>query len=126
MGDWYFETAKSWEDLVAVHEKWVLDYTYQRHLAHEKREDGRHSPAEVLGWITGKQYEPDYRYRAFSALGVTRTHAIGWLCSLSRLLALWRAKFGRRKSAYQCVSRNAGGGIRRADPGQILRRMATR
>ena len=73
MGDWYFETAQSWEDLVAVHEKWVLDYNYQKHLAHEKREDGRHSPAEVLGWVTGKQSEPDYMYRAFSAICETRT-----------------------------------------------------
>jgi hypothetical protein len=24
MGDWYFETAKSWEDLVAAHKKWVF------------------------------------------------------------------------------------------------------
>lgn len=65
--------AKSWEDLVAVHEKWVLDYNFQKHLAHEKREDGRHSPAEVLGWVTGKQFEPDYMYRAFSAICETRT-----------------------------------------------------
>jgi hypothetical protein len=43
------------------------------HLAHEKREDGRHSPAEVLGWVTGKQFEPDYMYRAFSAMCETRT-----------------------------------------------------
>src|SRR6266581_1646856 len=73
MGDWYFETAKSWEDLVAAHQKWVLDYNFQKHLAHEKREDGRHSPAEVLGWVTGKQFEPDYLYRAFSAICETRT-----------------------------------------------------
>ena len=73
MGDWYFETATSWEDLVAAHKKWVLDYNYQKHLAHEKREDGRHSPAEVLGWVTGKQFEPDYMYRAFSAICETRT-----------------------------------------------------
>ncbi len=72
MGDWYFETAKSWEDLVAAHKKWVLDYNFQKHLAHEKREDGRHSPAEVLGWVTGKQFEPDYMYRAFSAICETR------------------------------------------------------
>jgi len=72
MGDWYFETAKSWEDLVAAHKKWVLDYNFQKHLAHEKREDGRHSPAEVLGWVTGKHYEPDYMYRAFSAICETR------------------------------------------------------
>jgi len=73
MGDWYFETAQSWEDLVAVHEKWVLDYNFQKHLAHEKREDGRHSPAEVLGWVTGKQFEPDSMYRAFSAICEIRT-----------------------------------------------------
>src|SRR6266516_3124261 len=73
MGDWYFETAKSWEDLVAAHKKWVLDYNFQKHLAHEKREDGRHSPAEVLGWVTGKHYEPDYMYRAFSAICEART-----------------------------------------------------
>src|SRR5216684_4459699 len=30
MGDWYFETAKRWEDLVAAHEKWVLDYNFQK------------------------------------------------------------------------------------------------
>jgi hypothetical protein len=73
MGDFYFETAQSWEDLVAAHEKWVYDYNYQKHFAHEKREDDRHSPAEVLGWVTGKQYEPDYLYRAFSAICETRT-----------------------------------------------------
>jgi len=33
----------------------------------------RHSPAEVLGWVTGKQFEPDYLYRAFSAIGETPT-----------------------------------------------------
>jgi hypothetical protein len=41
-------------------------------MAHEKREDGRHSAAEVLGWVTGKQFEPDYMYRAFSAICETR------------------------------------------------------
>jgi hypothetical protein len=73
MADWYFEEAKTWEDLLATHEKWVRDYNYQKHFAHEHREDGRHSPAEVLGWVTGKQVEPDYLYRAFSALCETRT-----------------------------------------------------
>lgn len=73
MADWYFEAVRTWEDLLAAHEKWVRDYNYQKHLAHEQREDGRHSPAEVLGWVTGKPFEPDYLYRAFSALCETRT-----------------------------------------------------
>jgi putative transposase len=72
MADWYFETAQTWEDLVAAHEKWVRDYNYQKHFAHEKREDGRHSPAQVLGWVTGRQHEPEPVYRAFSAVCETR------------------------------------------------------
>ena len=73
MADWYFETAKTWEDLLAAHAKWVRNYNYQKHFAHEQREDGHHSPAEVLGWVAGKQFEPDYMYRAFSAICETRT-----------------------------------------------------
>lgn len=57
----------------ATHEKWVRDYNYQKHMGHEKREDGRHSPAAVLGWVAGRQFEPDYLYRAFSAICETRT-----------------------------------------------------
>src|SRR5258708_30302040 len=42
-------------------------------MATAKREEGRHSSAEVLGWVTGKQSEPEYMYRAFSAICETRT-----------------------------------------------------
>jgi putative transposase len=73
MADWSFEKAQTWEDLLAAHEKWHRDYNFQRHLAHEKREDGCHSPAEVLGWVKGMQPEPDLVYRAFSAICETRT-----------------------------------------------------
>jgi transposase InsO family protein len=73
MADWSFEKAHSWEDLLAAHEKWHKDYNFQRHLAHEKRDDGCHSPAEVLGWLKGMQPEPDLVYRAFEAICETRT-----------------------------------------------------
>jgi transposase len=72
MADWYFEKAQTWEELVAAHEKWVRDYNFQRHQAHEGREDGRHSPAEVLGWIHGKQLESEQIHRAFAAVCETR------------------------------------------------------
>jgi hypothetical protein len=42
------------------------------HMAHEKREDGCHSPAAVLGWIKGMQPQPDLVYCAFSAICETR------------------------------------------------------
>ncbi len=67
------ETATSWEDLVAAHKKWVLDYNYQKHFTPDSREDGRHSKAKVLGPVPGKPFEPDYMYRAFSAICETRT-----------------------------------------------------
>ena len=73
MADWSFEKAQTWEDLLAAHEKWHRDYNFQKHLAHEKREDGCHSPAAVLGWVKGMQPEPDLVYRAFSAICETRT-----------------------------------------------------
>src|SRR6478752_4501787 len=49
MADWIFEKAHTWEDLLAAHDKWMTDYNLQRHMAHEERQDGCHSPAEVLG-----------------------------------------------------------------------------
>jgi transposase InsO family protein len=72
MADWHFEKAQSWEDLLAAHEKFVLEYNFQHHFAHEKRDDGCHSPAAVLQWIKGMQPEPDLIHKAFSALCETR------------------------------------------------------
>jgi putative transposase len=73
MADWSFEKAHTWEDLLAAHEKWMRDYNFQKHMAHEKRDDGCHSPAAVLGWVKGMQPEPDLVYRAFEAICETRT-----------------------------------------------------
>jgi hypothetical protein len=72
MADWSFESAHTWEDLLAAHEKWLLDYNHQRHMAHEHRDDNCHSPASVLGWQRGMQPEPELIYRAFAAIGETR------------------------------------------------------
>jgi hypothetical protein len=72
LADWSFEKAQTWEDLLAAHEKWLLDYNHQRHMAHEARDDNCHSPAQVLGWQRGVQPEPERIYRAFSAIGETR------------------------------------------------------
>jgi putative transposase len=72
MADWSFEKARTWEDLTSAHEKWMQDYNFQRHMAHEERQDGCHSPAQVLGWVMGMQPEPELIYRAFSAIGETR------------------------------------------------------
>ena len=50
----------------------MLDYNHQRHWAHEKREDGRHSPAEVLGWHKGTMYPEAVLDRILFATRSTR------------------------------------------------------
>jgi integrase-like protein len=72
MADWSFEKAHTWEDLLAAHNKWIADYNFQRHMAHEERQDGCHSPAEVLGWIKGVQPEPTLIHQVFEAICETR------------------------------------------------------
>lgn len=72
MADWSFEKAQTWEDLLAAHDKWMRDYNFQKHMAHEERQDGCHSPAEVLGWVKGMQPEPALVHQAFSAICETR------------------------------------------------------
>ena len=54
MADYRFAQATSWADLRAIHDQWFADYNWQDHWAHRHRDDGRRSPAEVLGWVHGR------------------------------------------------------------------------
>ncbi len=72
MADAKFAVATSWEQALAIHRKWMFDYNSQRHWAHEKREDGRHSPAEVLGWHKGTMYPEVVLDRILFATRYTR------------------------------------------------------
>ncbi len=65
MADWNFTKAGSWPEIVAVHAGWLSDYNEQSHWAHRGREDGRRSPSEVLGWVSGVRYREDDLERAF-------------------------------------------------------------
>ncbi len=73
MADWHFGQAKDWDELLRVHDQWVVDFNFQVHWAHRQREDGRQSPAEVLGWVCGKQYEPEELDKIFRATRFSRT-----------------------------------------------------
>jgi transposase len=73
MADWHFRQAEQWSDLKAAHDRWVVDFNYQSHWAHRHREDSRHSPAQVLGWVSGRQYMPEALHRAFYTTRFGRT-----------------------------------------------------
>jgi hypothetical protein len=65
MADWHFAQAESWGGLVEAHERFVEDYNAQSHWAHRDREDGRRSPAEVLGFVSGVLHREEELGRAF-------------------------------------------------------------
>ncbi|WP_137686063.1 hypothetical protein [Thermosporothrix hazakensis] len=60
------------DDFLAAHDKWMRDDNYLRPFAHEKRDDGCHSPAAVLQWMKEVQPEPELVEQAFSAMCETR------------------------------------------------------
>jgi putative transposase len=72
MADYYFAQAPTWEAIRAVHDKWVADFNYQIHWAHRERQDERHSPAEVLGWVHGRTWEAAALHRIFYAVRFAR------------------------------------------------------
>jgi len=72
MADAKFARARSWEELIATHRAWMRDYNTQRHWAHEKREDGCHSPAAVLGEQKGTMYPESVLNRILFATRYTR------------------------------------------------------
>jgi putative transposase len=65
MADWHFGKAGSWAELVEAHDRFVRDYNAQGHFAHQRREDGRRSPGEVLSWVSGMRFHPKDLERAF-------------------------------------------------------------
>lgn len=72
MADYHFSMAERWPELVEAHAKWVKDYNEQAHWAHRERADGRRSPQEVLGWLTGVRYHGEDLERAFFCTRYTR------------------------------------------------------
>ena len=58
MADWHFGKAESWAELVAAHDRFVSDYNAQSHFAHQRRDDSRRSPGEVLSWVSGMRFHP--------------------------------------------------------------------
>lgn len=72
MADAKFARATSWEEMLAIHRTWMRDYNVQRHWAHEQREDGCHSPAQVLGWHKGTMYPEAVLNRILFATRYTR------------------------------------------------------
>jgi transposase len=73
MADWDFARATTWGELLATHDQWVVNFNYQSHWAHQQREDGRRSPAEVLSWVAGRVVAAEQLHRIFYRTRFGRT-----------------------------------------------------
>ena len=79
LADHFFAKAKSWEELVAEHDRWLERHNVQRHFAHENREDGKRSPSDVLGPVRVVRHHPVDLSRAFfSTMLVRKLDAAGY------------------------------------------------
>lgn len=65
MADADFAKATTWEEMQAVHARFLHDYNAQKHFAHLKRTDGKRSPQAVLGWVKGMWCDPQTLDRLF-------------------------------------------------------------
>jgi transposase InsO family protein len=68
MADYYFERARTWEELLQRHAAWVHDFNSQKHWAHLKRQDGRRSPTAVLDWVKGRVFSDEDLARCFAPI----------------------------------------------------------
>ena len=73
MADQRFAEAESWAELTAAHDRFVEDYNAQPHWAHRERADGRRSPSEVLGFLSGVRHHQQELRRAFFTNRFART-----------------------------------------------------
>ena len=127
MADRRFAEAESWPGLVAAHDRFVEDYNAQPHWAHRDRPDGRRSPEEVLGFLSGVRHREEELRRAFfstrfvrvlDALGYARFRhwrVYGEEGLAGREAALWLAaksltvEYGGRPLPRYDVAREPGG-----------------
>jgi hypothetical protein len=80
MADAKFARATSWEEALAIHRRFMHDYNVQRHWAFEQREDGKHSPAAVLGDQKGTVYPESVLSRIlFATRYIRRLDKFGFL-----------------------------------------------
>jgi uncharacterized protein YneF (UPF0154 family) len=56
LGDHAFSNARTWAEMQHAHQTWWQNYNAEHHFAHRERQDGRHSPLEVLRGIVGTQH----------------------------------------------------------------------
>jgi hypothetical protein len=72
LADHAFSNARTWPEIQQAHQTWWTNYNIEHHYAHRERQDGRHSPSEVLRGIVGRTYPQEVLSRVLYATQFTR------------------------------------------------------
>ena len=72
LADYGFSKATTWPEMVSEHQKWMRNYNIEHHFAHRERQDGRHSPDDVLRGVLGRTYPEPVLDRILYATRFTR------------------------------------------------------
>ena len=72
LADHAFSKACMWPEMQQAHQTWWHNYNAEHHYAHRERQDGRHSPTEVLRGVLGRTYPEEVLSRALYATRFTR------------------------------------------------------
>lgn len=72
LADFAFSNARTWPEIQQVHQTWWYNYNQEHHYAHRERQDGRHSPLEVLRGMLGRTIPEEVLSRALYATQFTR------------------------------------------------------
>src|SRR5260221_14073030 len=72
LADFAFAKARTWPEIQQAHHTWWVNYNTVRHFAHQARQDGRHSPSEVLRGMLGRTFPEEVLSRALYATQFTR------------------------------------------------------
>jgi hypothetical protein len=72
LADHGFSHARTWAEMLEEHQKWWDHYNSEHHFAHRARQDGRHSPSDVLRGVLGRTYPEEVLSRVLYASQFTR------------------------------------------------------
>src|SRR5260370_41547244 len=72
VGGFGFDKGRNWSEIQEAHRTWWVNYNIERHYAHQTRQDGRHSPSEVLRGVLGRTIPEEVLSRALYATQFTR------------------------------------------------------
>jgi len=72
LADHAFSNAHTWPEIQQAHQTWWTNYNIEHHYAHRERQDGRHSPREVLRGMLGRTIPEEVLSRALYATQFTR------------------------------------------------------